>query len=242
MGSPPKVDMTAWTGERFANRKGHVTIVPSHEKDVTVTQKEMLAKKEIKVELVKDQVTWLRGVPANAAAGCKGVFYCNVVLSPDTVEAIKAARKDVGLPELPPAPPQALNALDTDLRLGEFKFHVSITSLMPTWADEIDDFKNLDAAKAQEAMLAMEKRLEVWASQVRIVPTGLGNALELVKSCASVVIVPAPGGRGIMLEAITGLKRVLVRFSKLQRGSFFFVLFPALMAGGSNVKKIYQRS
>merc|ERR1712176_286210 len=124
-------------------------------------------------------ICWLRGSPANAAAGCKGVFYGNVVLSPTTLDAIKAARKKVGLPEVPPAPPQALNDLDRDERLGEFKFHMSVVSLMPKWADEVDDFKSLSAAEAQSAMVVMEKRLEAWASQVRIVPDGSGNVLEL---------------------------------------------------------------
>lgn len=184
MSTPPVVVETDWTGERFPNRAGHVTIIPFNEfKDVSDEQKTALSEQEIEVEVLPNLMTWLRGSPGNAAAGCKGIFYGNVVLSDETVAAIKKARVAAGLPEMPPTPPQALNGLDLDLRLGEFKFHMSIAALMPTWADEIDEFGKLDAAAAQVAMTEMTERLEEWAQRLRIVPnlTGLGNKLELTK-------------------------------------------------------------
>lgn len=184
MSTPPEVDEKVWTGERFPNRAGHVTIIPFNEfKDVSDEQKNALMEQEIEVEVLPNLMTWLRGSPGNAAAGCKGIFYGNVVLSDETVAAIKKARVAAGLPEMPPTPPQAVNNLDLDLRLGEFKFHMSIAALMPTWADEIDEFGKLDAVEAQDAMRKMTERLEEWAKRLRIVPnlTGLGNKLELTK-------------------------------------------------------------
>jgi hypothetical protein len=180
LGSPPAVDENVWDGSRLPNRLSHVTIVPFHEfKGLSEAQKTLLAEQEIEVEIDTTQVFWLRGSPTNAASGCKGLFYANLVLTPATIESIKAAREKVGLPAVPPAPPQAVNNLDKDPRLAEFKFHKSITSIMPKFVDEIDAFKNLEVAEVQGKIIAMERRLAAWALQLRIVANGDGNRLEL---------------------------------------------------------------
>ena len=126
------------------------------------------------------KVFWSRGSPANAASGCKGMFYANLVLTAESITQIKAARESIGLPEVPKAPPQARNALDQDPRLHEFRFHFSVTAIMQPWAAEIDTFNILDASTAQKKMRYMCQRLDAWASQFRIIPDGEGNRLELV--------------------------------------------------------------
>jgi len=182
LGSPPAVDAKTWDGSRLPNRPSHVTIVPFHEfNSLTEVQKTLLSEQEIEVEIDTTQVFWLRGSPANAASGCKGLFYANLVLSPATIHSIKAARERIGLPAVPPAPPQAVNNLDMDPRLAEFKFHKSVTSIMPEFVDEIDAFKDLEVTEVQDAIVAMERRLETWASQLRIVASGEGNRLELIQ-------------------------------------------------------------
>ena len=178
----PTVDEGRWNGERESRRASHITIVPFHEfESLTAEQKDKLINTEIRVEVVMGEVFWSRGSPANAASGCKGMFYANLVLTAESITQIKAARKSIGLPEAPEAPPQAQNALDQDPRLHEYRFHASVTAIMPPWAAEIDAFKDiLDASTAQEKMRSMCQRLDAWASQFRIVPDGEGNRLELV--------------------------------------------------------------
>ena len=185
-GSLPTVDEGKWSGERESRRAllrvwPHITVVPFFEfGSLTAEQKEKLINTEIHAEVVMSEVFWSRGSAANAASGCKGMFYANLVLTAESITQIKAARESIGLPEAPKAPPQARNALDQDPRLHEFRFHFSVTAIMPPWAAEIDTFNILDASTAQEKMRSMCQRLDAWASQFRIVPDGEGNRLELV--------------------------------------------------------------
>jgi hypothetical protein len=226
MGSSPMQVDDAWDGTRFPHRPGHVTLVPFNEfKSLTDAQKEKLKGTDITIEVDLTQQFYLRGSPGNAAGGCKGIFYANWVLTNDSIENLKTARVNAGLPALPPTPPQAVNALDQDERLKEFHFHQSLTSLMPGFADEIDTFGQLDRAAAQEKIAKMEKQLEVWASQFRIVPI--------------------PGGRGNVLEVIPKTvptaAQTVAELSNAQSRSLFFVLVPVILAGCSLLASYARR-
>jgi hypothetical protein len=181
LGIPPQVH-PEFDGSRFPQRKSHVTVIPFHEfKHLTEEQKDLLQKKEIEVSVSPNDVFWTRGSPDNAAAGCKGVFYANMVLSRETEQQILDARRDVNLPPVPPSPPQALHEADTDERLHTFRFHKSIISIFPKFLDEIDGFGLLGAEDAQKAMIEMRDRITAWANEFAIHKEGEGNVLIRVK-------------------------------------------------------------
>jgi hypothetical protein len=176
--SPPVVT-DAFDGSRYDCKPSHVTVVPFHEfPNLSQEQKDELTQVSLDLEISKTDIFWTRGSPDNAAAGCKGVFYANLVLSNATEQQIMNAREAVGLPPRPPPPAQVFNDLDEDERLKEFRFHKSLTSVIPDFVHEIDNFGKKGKESVQPAMSDMAARIRAWGNQFRIVAKGgLGNVL-----------------------------------------------------------------
>jgi hypothetical protein len=166
--TPPVVG-DSWDGTRWPERSSHVTIVPFNEFQLlSDEQKEKLQTLSISVAVSKNDVFWTRGSPGNAAAGCKGVFYANMVLSPETEQQIEKAREIVGLPPRPPSAAHFSHENDTDECLKEFRFHKSFTSVVPRFVDETDHFASMDKDSAQSGMIAMAEQISKWSSGFRI--------------------------------------------------------------------------